>query len=98
MFRCRLQDATCRALGGDAVRALELLRGLLRDEVAEFGTEDLRPLELRRQIGLLELGAGRREEAERTLRDLREDLVRLHGEGHPALARIEGALERASGL
>lgn len=98
VFRCRLQDATCRALGGDAVRALELLRGLLRDEVAEFGTDDLRPLELRRQIGLLELGADRREEAERTLRDLREDLVRLHGEGHPALARIEGALERASGL
>lgn len=93
VFRCRLQDATCRALAGDSAEALELLTGLLADEVAVFGTKDHRPLELRRQIGLLELGAGRRDEAGQTLGGLRADLVRLHGEGHPAVTQIDSLLK-----
>ena len=93
VFRCRLQDATCQALTGETARALELLRALLEDELVAFGAEDQRTLELRRQIGLLELGAGRREAAEATLAELREDLVRLHGERHPAVAQIDGVLQ-----
>ncbi|MFD0773445.1 serine/threonine protein kinase, partial [Streptomonospora algeriensis] len=46
------------------------------------------PLELRRQIGLLERGAGRHTRAERTLRSLTEDLRRIHGPGHPQLAQV----------
>ncbi|GAB3740295.1 serine/threonine-protein kinase [Nocardiopsis nanhaiensis] len=93
VFRCRLQDATCRALGGDTATALESLNELLADEVAAFGADDHRPLELRRQIGLLELGAGRREEAEQTLRALRSDLVRLHGPAHPTIKQVEELLK-----
>ena len=95
VFRCRLQDATCRALAGETAEALELLTGLLADEVAVFGAEDHRPLELRRQIGLLELGAGRRQEAEQTLQGLRADLVRLHGEEHPTVTQIDGLLKES---
>ncbi|MBB6119504.1 hypothetical protein [Nocardiopsis algeriensis] len=60
--------------------------------MAAFGPEDARTLELRHQIGMLELGAGRREEAEATLRELRGDLVRLHGVRHPAVGQIDGLL------
>ncbi|SIO87079.1 serine/threonine-protein kinase [Nocardiopsis sp. JB363] len=95
VFRCRLQDATCRALAGDTAAALESLTALLADEVEAFGSDDHRPLELRRQIGLLELGAGRREEAGRTLRSLREDLVRLRGAKHPAITQIDDLLKAA---
>lgn len=95
VFRCRSQDATCRALNGDTVQALELLRGLLEDEVAAFGATDHRPLELRRQIGLLELGTGQREEAMATLRELRADLVQLHGADHPTVVQIGDLLKGA---
>jgi hypothetical protein len=69
----RMQEATCLALLGDTSRALQLLTGLLVDEERIFGPDHPKTLELRRQIGLLQLGAGRREEAERTLRALHQD-------------------------
>jgi serine/threonine protein kinase len=93
VFRCRLQDATCRALTGETAQALDLLRDLLDDETDAFGADDQRPLELRRQIGLLELGAGQREAAERTLKELRSDLMRLHGPGHPTVRQIDDLLK-----
>lgn len=92
VFRCRLQNATCHALSGQTGAALSILSELLDDEVDVYGHDDHRPLELRRQIGLLELTAGRRENAEHTLRDLREDLVRLHGQGHPTVTQLNDLL------
>lgn len=65
---------------------------LLRDEVAAYGPDDHRPLELLRPLGVLGLGARRREEAGCTLRSLREDLVRLRGEEHPTIAQIDDLL------
>ena len=93
VFRCRLQNATCHALSGQTGAALSILSELLDDEVDVYGHDDHRPLELRRQIGLLELAAGRRKAAEHTLRDLREDLVRLHGPGHPTVAQLNDQLD-----
>lgn len=92
VFRCRLQNATCHALSGQTGPALSILSELLDDEVDVYGHDDHRPLELRRQIGLLELTAGRREDAEHTLRDLRDDLVRLHGPGHPTVTQLNDLL------
>ncbi|GHC83985.1 hypothetical protein GCM10007079_25530 [Nocardiopsis terrae] len=91
-FRCRLQNATCHALSGQTGAALSILSELLDDEVDVYGHDDHRPLELRRQIGLLELTAGRHEDAEHTLHDLREDLVRLHGPGHPTVTQLNDLL------
>ncbi|WP_236567721.1 serine/threonine-protein kinase [Nocardiopsis sp. FR6] len=95
VFRCRLQNATCRALTGEAGPALEILSALLDDEVAAYGADDHRPLELRRQIGVLQLTAGLRAEGAATLRGLRADLVRLHGADHPTVARVEDLLREA---
>lgn len=92
VFRCRLQNATCHALSGQTGAALVILSNLLGDEVDVYGHDDHRPLELRRQIGLLELTAGRREDAELTLRELHDDLVRLHGPGHPTVTQLKDLL------
>ncbi|MFC3994381.1 protein kinase [Nocardiopsis sediminis] len=97
VFRSRLQHATCHALTGDTSRALDILARLLADEELAYGRDDPRPLELRRQIGLLELGAGDREQAEHTLRALADDVRRVHGPGHPTLARIRELLSGPAG-
>lgn len=93
VFRCRLQEATCNALVGDANVALRLLDSLLNDERRVFGPDDPRTLELRRQIGLLQLGSGQRNIAARTMSALLDDLVRLHGASHPAVSKIRELLE-----
>ncbi|MBB4931109.1 serine/threonine protein kinase [Lipingzhangella halophila] len=92
VFRCRLHNATCRALMGETDEALETLRRLLADEERVYGPDDQRPLELRRQIGLLERGAGRHERAEHTLRSLAEDVRRTYGPDHPLLAQVRSLL------
>ncbi len=92
-FRCRLQEATCHALLGRTSLALRQLRSLLDDELAFYGPDDPAPLEIRWQIGLLQLGAGRREEAHATLRELLDDMVRLHGPDHPPVAQIRELLD-----
>lgn len=97
VFRCRLQNATCRALMGETDAALETLRRLLADEERVYGPDDQRPLELRRQIGLLERGAGRHTRAERTLRSLADDLRRIHGPDHPQLRQVLGLLHAPLG-
>lgn len=88
VFRCRLQNATCHALIGDTSLALRALDRLLADELRVFGPDDPRTLELRHQIGLLQLGAGRRTAARTTLSDLLNDLARLHGSEHSAVAKV----------
>lgn len=96
IFRCRLQDATCLAMGGQEDSALNNLDFLLRDQVEAYGPDDHRPLELRRQIGVLKLTLGRLEKGTETLRALRTDLVRLHGAEHPEVILVDGLLKDAS--
>ncbi|WP_017555565.1 serine/threonine-protein kinase [Nocardiopsis baichengensis] len=93
VFRCRLQAATCRALAGETASALEELQALRADEERAYGPEDARPLELRRQIGLLQRGAGQHAEARATLTALAEDLSRIHGPDHPTLKQVTDLLD-----
>lgn len=94
VLHCRRQEATCLALMGRTGEALGMLESLLADELYVFGDEDSRPLELRRQIGLLQLGAGDTDRARATLTDLLGDLSRLYGEGHPEALRVRDNLSR----
>ncbi|GAA3121355.1 serine/threonine-protein kinase [Streptosporangium carneum] len=87
-FHCRLREASCRAMGGDIRLALRQLTSLLQDQRALYGDADSRPLELRKQIAVLQLGAGDVHEAERTLVALRGDIAMLRGFDHPQVAEI----------
>lgn len=91
-YDCRLKEATCYALIGRTPDALRHLGDLLADQRTEGGDDDPRTLELRKQIGLLLLGAGRREEAQQTLTSLLADLRRLPGQGRPDPDEIAGLL------
>ncbi|MDA2810661.1 serine/threonine-protein kinase [Nocardiopsis sp. RSe5-2] len=93
VFRCRLQAATCRALAGETGPALTGLKALLVDEERTYGPDDPRPLELRRQIGLLQRGVGEHAAADATLRALAKDLLRIHGPDHPGLEQISDLLD-----
>ena len=94
VLQCRLKEATCHALAGDVAHALEQLQGLEADQSRVFGPNDPRTIELRRQIALLQLGAGDREAAVLTLSRLHRDLVRLHGKDHPASQEVDGLLTK----
>ncbi|MEU8172221.1 serine/threonine-protein kinase [Microbispora hainanensis] len=91
VLRFRLMEANCHAALGDTALALEQMRRLLTDE-ERFGVDEDRILELRRRIGLLELGAGDRDRAGRTLRDLLPDLERRYGSGHPNVSKVRELL------
>ncbi|MGW1060609.1 protein kinase domain-containing protein [Micromonospora rubida] len=88
----RLRGATCRALFGETSEALRQLEALVRDETEAFGAEDPRTLELRRQIGFLQLGTGQRRAAEQTLTALLADLTRLNSAVHPSAREIANLL------
>ncbi|KAA9375539.1 serine/threonine protein kinase [Microbispora cellulosiformans] len=92
VLRFRLMEANCHAALGDTALALEQMRLLLRDERRLRVDED-RILELRRRIGLLELGAGERVRAGRTLGDLLPDLERRYGAEHPAVGKVRELLD-----
>ncbi|MFI7492693.1 protein kinase [Micromonospora echinaurantiaca] len=92
LLRCRLQEATCHALTGQTSQALRQLNDLLQDERQAYGDDDPRTLELRRQIGLLQLGAGQRQAAEQTLSTLLADLKRLREAGDPTTTEIADLL------
>jgi serine/threonine protein kinase len=85
---CRLKEATCHALTGQTSLALRQLGDLLQDEQRVFGETDSRVFELRRQIGLLQLGAGQRQAAEQTLNRLMTDRARRDGPDHPAVTDL----------
>lgn len=87
VLRCRLQEATCHAKVGETSLALRQLRDLLDDE-HDFGVDEDRILELRREIGLLELAAGDKAGAARTLSALLPDLERRYGPRHPGVDQI----------
>lgn len=91
-FHYRIRAATCHALRGDASTALAELSDLLAVGHQRFGPDDDRMLELRRQIGLLQLGSGHRADAEQTLQALLADLVRLRGSNHPGTVKVRDLL------
>jgi hypothetical protein len=99
VLRFRLQEATCNALIGETTQALGQLGSLLTVELRVFGEDDQRTLELRRQIGLLQLGAGQREAAEQTLRAVVTDTTRVFGATHPTVTAVTAILDglRAQG-
>ena len=94
VLHCRMREATCHALLGETRRALQELSELLRDEIRLFSENDPRVIDLRRQIGLLQFGAGQRHEAWVTLSTLRDELVKLHDPAHPAVAEIDELLKQ----
>ncbi|GAA5120737.1 serine/threonine-protein kinase [Haloechinothrix salitolerans] len=93
VFRCRAQYATCHAKLGDMTTAIDAARRLLADQQRVYAPRDPRPFELRRQIGVWQLSAGQREEAERTLRELLRDLLEAYGESYPAVPKIRDILD-----
>ena len=92
LLRCRLQEATCHALTGSTGQALRQLDDLLRDQRRIIGDDDPRTIDLRRQIGLLQLGTGESAAAQRTLRELWKDLSELHGPSHPMVRELSDLL------
>jgi hypothetical protein len=79
-----LKEATCHALLGRTSEALRQLTELLDDERAAYGETDPRTLDLRKQIGLLQLGSGQRQSAKRTLNGLLGDVRGRPGEAEVA--------------
>lgn len=94
IFRCRRQHANCLALAGENERALDLMRALLADEQRVLGAADDRPLELRRQIGMLLLRLGA-PETQQVLQELLDDLLQLHGPDHASVRKVRALLQRA---
>ncbi len=92
VLRCRLLEANCHAAIGANILALTQLRKLLDDE-RSLGVDTEQLLELRRQIGLLELAANRTAEAGRTLGALLPDLERHYGPGHPHVLKTREILD-----
>lgn len=90
-LRCRQQEANCYLLSGQKTEGLRRLEALLWDQRRIIGNDDPRTLGLRRQIGLLQLGSGRQDEAEQTLSALAADLIRLHP-ANPATAEVVNLL------
>ncbi len=92
VLRFRLMEANCHAAVGETSLALTRLDRLLDDE-RRFGVDEERILELRRQIGLLQLGAGDRAKAARTLQELLPDLERRYGPAHPSVTKVREILD-----
>lgn len=91
-LQCRLKEATCQALTGQTGQALRQLDGLLVEHRRTYGEDDPRTTELRRQIGLLQLGSGQPDDAAQTLGQLLDDLTRLHGPQHPSVREVSDLL------
>ncbi|GAB3553388.1 serine/threonine protein kinase [Actinopolyspora lacussalsi] len=97
VFHCRLRNASCHALGGNHSHALRAMNSLLADEQRVFGDDHPRTLDLRCQIGLLQLGAGKPEEAESTLSTLLDDLLRTHDPEHSTVVKVRELLDGLPG-
>ncbi|GII57727.1 protein kinase [Planotetraspora thailandica] len=96
VLRFRLMEANCHAAAGETTLALTRLGRLLDDE-RRFGVDEDQVLDLRRQIGLLELGAGDRVRARKTLSDLLPDLERRYGPRHPSVLNVREILSGLDG-
>ncbi|MGJ7905170.1 protein kinase domain-containing protein [Actinopolyspora sp. H202] len=97
VLHCRLRNASCHALGGNHSHALRAMNSLLADEQRVFGDDHPRTLDLRCQIGLLQLGAGKPEEAETTLSTLLDDLLRTHHPEHSTVVKVRELLDGLPG-
>ncbi|RVX42767.1 serine/threonine protein kinase [Nonomuraea polychroma] len=93
VLRFRLMEANSNAAAGETTLALTQLSRLLEDEQS-FGVDDDRTLELRRQIGLLKLGAGDRAGARKTLAVLLPDLKTRYGQAHPNVTKVQEILDQ----
>ncbi|WP_436759222.1 protein kinase domain-containing protein [Streptosporangium sp. V21-05] len=91
-LRCRLMEAGCHAAIGETNLALSQLRRLLADE-RRFGAGEERILELRRQIGMVELDAGNKGRAKRLLGELLPDLERRYGPYHQSAGEVRAILQ-----
>lgn len=87
-YHCRFREAVCWAMGGETGTALRRLAVLLEEQRGVHGDSGPRPVELRKQIGLLHLSAGDDKEAERILTALRSDIVEYHGLDHPEISEV----------
>lgn len=98
--RWRRQEATCLALTGDTALALSRLTALLDHEQADHGAADDRVVDLRKQLGLLQLGHGDADAATVTFAALRSDVERDRGVDAPevhALRELERTASRSRG-
>ncbi|MFC5828472.1 serine/threonine-protein kinase [Nonomuraea insulae] len=96
VLRFRLMEANSHAAAGETTIALTQLGRLLDDE-RRFKVDEDRTLELRRQIGLLELGAGDRVGARKTLSALLPDLKARYGQAHPNVTKVQEILDELNG-
>ncbi|MHA6802324.1 serine/threonine-protein kinase [Salinifilum ghardaiensis] len=92
VFRCRAQYVQCQAAMGVTSAALERAQQLVADELQAYGRRDPRTMELRRQIGVWQLGTGRHAEARATFEALQQDVHREFGEQHPMAAKVRDLL------
>lgn len=92
-LRCRLQEATCNALTGETSLALQQLVQLLEHMRRLYGEHDDRVLELRKQVGLIQLGNGQETEAVTTLTTLLADYERLRGPAHTTVVQLRNLID-----
>jgi serine/threonine protein kinase len=96
-LECRKNAAHCRANLGETTAALAEFRTVLDLVSDEQGDVSDTARELRRQIGLVLMSEGRREEAEGVLDALYEDLCVVLGEEHGETLEVAGLLRRLRG-
>ncbi|MCO8271805.1 protein kinase [Actinoplanes sp. TRM 88003] len=88
-FDCLYREAICLAETGQSAQAMSRLTALLADG-------DPRSLRLRKEIGLLQLGAGRRAEAAHTFTGLAADLRRASDPDSAELSDVDLLLARST--
>lgn len=96
VFHYRRREATCRTLVGDTTEALELMHRLLTDGQHTRGLHHPWILDLRRDIGTVQLQSQQYEEAIHTLRSLLNDLTQVYGPFHSRTVKVRALLEQAT--
>ncbi|MEV0731916.1 serine/threonine-protein kinase [Polymorphospora sp. NPDC050346] len=96
VFDCRVKEAICQAMTGNASQALKQLEMLLSYRRGAFGGDDPRTLELRKQIALLQLRSSQYLAARQTLASLLTDVRRLPTSTRPSPAEVEDILASIS--
>ncbi|KAA9380123.1 serine/threonine protein kinase [Microbispora cellulosiformans] len=94
LYHCRLREANCRAMGGETGVALKQLTALFEEQRGLHRDTDSQQVELRKQIGLLQLSAGDSEAAEQTLTALRSDIASVHGSHNPKLSEVSRVIDQ----
>lgn len=97
VFECRRRYAECHAKLGEFELALDVLHRVLEDQQRIFGTRSSRTVDVRKQIGTLQLAAGNTESGRDTLTELLDELVTDRGEAHPVVRQIRDLLSDRPG-